>query len=386
MLIMTAAGLGLAACQSNTYQIKGTIEDATEGDTLFLTTDMQQGTPRDTILVKDGQFEISGETDSTFFCVIYSKAEEALNVPLFVEPGTIKVKMSKEPGGSRVGGTAINDEWQRMNDSTMVIGKEINNIAEKVYANQEADQEEQAKAMEQIDKLNKRFSGIVLNFTERNIKNELGYFLLTVYPEEIIPNKDRMRLINMLPADVRKREAIKQMEQLISNSEKTSEGATLPDFTMQSLTGTPISIMSEVSKNKITILDFWASWCGPCRQMMPQMLELYKNYKDKGLGIVGISLDEEAGAWQQASDDLGIPWPQMSDLKGWECEAAKMFNITSIPHTIIVDQSGRILRRDLRGRTAEIKSPRFIFNTKIQRYRGIYEPLRTSFFNFSFLA
>ena len=67
-----------------------------------------------------------------------------------------------------------------MNDSTMVIGKEINNIAEKVYANQEADQEEQAKAMEQIDKLNKRFSGIVLNFTERNIKNELGYFLLTV--------------------------------------------------------------------------------------------------------------------------------------------------------------------------------------------------------------
>ena len=349
MLIMTAAGLGLAACQSNTYQIKGTIEDATEGDTLFLTTDMQQGTPRDTILVKDGQFEISGETDSTFFCVIYSKAEEALNVPLFVEPGTIKVKMSKEPGGSRVGGTAINDEWQRMNDSTMVIGKEINNIAEKVYANQEAGQEEQAKAMEQIDKLNKRFSGIVLNFTERNIKNELGYFLLTVYPEEIIPNKDRMRLIGMLPADVRKREAIKQMEQLISNSEKTSEGATLPDFTMQSLTGTPISIMSEVSKNKITILDFWASWCGPCRQMMPQMLELYKNYKDKGLGIVGISLDEEAGVWQQASDDLGIPWPQMSDLKGWECEAAKMFNITSIPHTIIVDQSGRILRRDLRG-------------------------------------
>ena len=317
MLIMTAAGLGLAACQSNTYQIKGTIEDATEGDTLFLTTDMQQGTPRDTILVKDGQFEISGETDSTFFCVIYSKTEEALNVPLFVEPGTIKVKMSKEPGGSRVGGTAINDEWQRMNDSTMVIGKEINNIAEKVYANQEAGQEEQAKAMEQIDKLNKRFSGIVLNFTERNIKNELGYFLLTVYPEEIIPNKDRLRLIGMLPADVRKREAIKQMEQLISNSEKTSEGATLPDFTMQSLTGTPISIMSEVSK--------------------------------KGLGIVGISLDEEAGAWQQASDDLGIPWPQMSDLKGWECEAAKMFNITSIPHTIIVDQSGRILRRDLRG-------------------------------------
>ena len=353
ILIMTAAGLGLAACQSNTYQIKGTIENATDGDTLFLTTDLEQGTPRNTIVVKDGQFEISGETDSTFFCIIYSKDEKALNVPFFVEPGTIKVKMSKEPGGSRVGGTAINDQWQRMNDSTMVIGKEINNIAEKVFANQQASQEEQAKAMEQIERLNKRFSGVVLDFTERNIKNELGYFLLTVYPEEIIPNKDRLRLINMLPAHVRQRGVIKEMEQLVINSEKTGEGATLPDFTMQSLAGAPMSIMSEVGKNKITILDFWASWCGPCRQEMPLMLELYNKYKGKGLGIVGISLDKEVGAWQQATDELGIPWPQMSDLKGWECEAAKMFNITSIPHTIVVDQNGRILQRGLRGERLE---------------------------------
>lgn len=350
--ILTAAGIMLAACQSNTYHIKGIVKDVQE-DTLFLTTDLQQGTPRDTILVKDGQFELSGETDSTYFCMIYSKNEEALNIPLFIEPGTIKVLLSKTPGVSRVGGTAINDEWQRMSDSTMVIGKEINNIAEKVFTNEKATQEEQQKAMAQIEKLNQRHAKVVLDFTERNIKNELGYFLLTMFPEEVIPNKDRLRLIKMMPAELRQRSAIKEIEKQIGNASKTEEGAVIEDFTMPSIEGAPMSIMSEVGKNKITVLDFWASWCGPCRQETPLMVEIYKKYKDKGLGFVGISLDEDGDAWKQATDQLGIVWPQMSDLKGWENAAAQMFNITSIPHTIVVDQQGKILRRGLRGEQLE---------------------------------
>lgn len=350
---MTAAGVSLAACQSNTYHIKGTVEDATGKDTLFLTTNLQEGTPRDTIIAEDGKFELSGETDSTYFCVIYSKSDEALSIPIFIEPGTIKVQLSKTPGVSRVGGTAINDEWQRMTDSTMVIGKEINNLAEKMYANEQASQEEQQKVMDQIEKLNQRFSGVVLSFTERNIKNELGYFLLTFYPEEIISNQDRLRLIKQLPEKMRQREDIKHMEQLIDNSSKTEEGVEIQDFTMNSIKGAPMSIMSEVKKNRITVLDFWASWCGPCRQEMPLMIEIYKKYKDKGLGFVGISLDEDEEAWKQATEQLGVVWPQVSDLKGWENAAAQMFNITSIPHTIVLDQNGKILRRGLRGEQLE---------------------------------
>ena len=337
ILILTAAGIMLAACQSNTYHIKGTVKDV----------------PRENILVKDGQFELSGETDSTYFCMIYSKNEEALNIPLFIEPGTTKVLLSKTPGEGRVGGTPINDEFQRMTDSTMVIGKEINNIAEKVFANEKATQEEQQQAWAQIEKLNQRHAKVVLDFTERNIKNELGYFLLTMYPEEVIPNTDRLRLIKMMPAELRQRDAIKTIEQQIGNASKTEEGAVIENFTMPSIEGVPMSIMSEVGKNKITVLDFWASWCGPCRQETPLMVEIYKKYKDKGLGLVGISLDEDGDAWKQATDQLGIVWPQMSDLKGWENAAAQMFNITSIPHTIVVDQQGKILRRGLRGEQLE---------------------------------
>ena len=345
-IIMTAAGILLAACQSNTYRIKGTVEGADNIDTLYLTTDFQTGNPNATLLVKGGKFELEGEADSTYFCLIYSK-DQTMSVPLFIEPGTIKVKLAGA-SDSRVGGTAINDEWQRMNDSIMLVGKEINSIAEKIYANENATEEEQQKTIEQIDRLNQRFGEIVQRFTERNIKNELGYFLLTSYPEDIIPNKERMRLIKMMPEKMRQRSVIQQMVQLIDNATKTEEGAMMEDFMMPSIEGAPMSIMSEVKKNRLTVIDFWASWCAPCREETPFMVGLYNRYKDKGLGIIGISLDEDADAWKQATDQMGIVWPQMSDLKGWESQAAQMFNITAIPHTIVVDQNGKILRRGLR--------------------------------------
>ena len=83
------------------------------------------------------------------------------------------------------------------------------------------------------------------------------------------------------------------------------------------------------------------------------MVELYGKYKNKGLGIIGISLDEDSDAWKAATQQLNIPWPQMSDLKGWENEIAQHFQVTSIPHTIVVDQNGKILRRGLRGEKLE---------------------------------
>ena len=352
ILITAAAGFMLAACQSNTYHISGNIDGAANGDTLFMTIDMMQGIPSDTMIVKDGRFELSGETDSVCFCMIYGANHDEFNVSFFLEPGNIQVKLTKDPGTSRVGGTMVNDEWQRMNDSVMIVGKEINRIAERIYGS-EASQEEQANAMAQIDRLNARFSNIVIAFAERNIHNELGYFLLTFYPEEIIPNKERYRLIQLLPENMRQRDAIKQMQELIGNAIKTEEGATIDDITMPSIGGSPLSLLSEVKKNRITILDFWASWCGPCRQDMPFMIDFYKRYKDKGLGIVGISLDEDADAWKQATEQLSIPWTQMSDLKGWDNIAARAFNISSIPHTIVLDQQGKILRRGLRGQILE---------------------------------
>ena len=342
----------LASCQSNSYKIKGSVEGLPDGDTLFVTSDLITGVPSDTLVIKDGKFELQGEVDSTALCMVYSASMNEINAAFFMEPGTIKIHLTEEPGASRVSGTHCNDQWQTLNDSVMSIGKEINRIAEHIYSNN-LPEEEQQKGMEQIDRLNQRFSDLVVKTVEKNIDNEFGYFLLTYYPEELIDNENRARLVKELPTEMRQRPAIKQFEQELAKAAKTAEGSVIQDFTQKALDGTEISLMAEVKKHKITVIDFWASWCGPCRQEMPFMIQMYDKYQSKGLGILGISLDENSDAWIKGTEALGFTWPQMSDLKGWENEIAQYFQVTSIPHTIIVDQSGKILRRGLRGELLE---------------------------------
>lgn len=351
-ILFSAAVLALTACHSNTYKISGAVEGLNDGDTLFITNDLQTGIPTDTLIVKDGKFELSGETDSTYLCMVYSEKRNELNAPFFIEPGNISIKLVETPGASRVGGTKCNEQWQELNDSVMTIGKEINRIAEHIYGNT-VDEMEQQKGMDQIEKLNQRFSAIVVKTTEKNIKNEFGYFLLTYYPEELIDNQTRMKLIDKLPDEKQKRPAIQKMLANLKQAAESAEGMTIKDFTQPGLDGTPVSLLGEVSKSKITVIDFWASWCGPCRQEMPFMVELYDKYKDKGLNIIGISLDEDSDAWKAATQQLNIPWVQMSDLKGWENVIAKHFCVNSIPHTIVVDQQGKILKRGLRSEKLE---------------------------------
>lgn len=347
-LLWVATGCMLAACQSSSYKICGTAEGQEDGDTLFLTTDLTNGIPCDTTIVSDGKFTFEGKADSLTLAMVYSARRNEINANFFLEPGEIDVNISEQPGASRVGGTECNDKWQELVDSVMAIGKRINLIAEHIYGNT-VSEEEQAKGMEQIEKLNQHFADVLKEKARKNIKNEFGYFLLTYYPEEVLDNQTRLELIGQLPDNMRNRDAVKQLEEYIKKKSMTAEGTTLPDFSQPAPDGTVISIKEEIGKHKITIIDFWASWCGPCRHDMPGVVELYKEFKDKGLGIVGVSLDNDANAWKKAIDQLKMTWPQMSDLRGWDNAAAQMLSITSIPHTVIVDSKGVILTRGLRG-------------------------------------
>lgn len=121
------------------------------------------------------------------------------------------------------------------------------------------------------------------------------------------------------------------------------------DMQLTNMSRDRVSLAAEIGKNKITVIDFWASWCGPCRQEMPQVVKIYESHKHQGLGIIGLSLDEDYDAWAKAVKDMNMTWPQFSDLRGWDDNAAQRFGVTAIPHTIVVDQQGNILARGLRG-------------------------------------
>ena len=120
-------------------------------------------------------------------------------------------------------------------------------------------------------------------------------------------------------------------------------------FTMADMDGNQMSVTDEFAKHKLTVIDFWASWCGPCRQEMPSLVKTYNDYKDKGLGIVGVSLDEDKEQWSSAVSAMGMTWTQLSDLQGWHNAAAQMYGIQAIPFTIVVDNKGKVLTAGLRG-------------------------------------
>lgn len=120
-------------------------------------------------------------------------------------------------------------------------------------------------------------------------------------------------------------------------------------FNMPDIDGNDVSVADEFAKHKITVIDFWASWCGPCRQEMPNLVKTYNEYKDKGLGIVGVSLDEHKEQWTDAVSAMDMAWTQLSDLQGWNNSAAKKYGIQAIPFTIIVDNTGKVIAAGLRG-------------------------------------
>ena len=113
--------------------------------------------------------------------------------------------------------------------------------------------------------------------------------------------------------------------------------------------GQTVWVGDYVGQNKLVLIDFWASWCGPCIRELPNVVKAYERFHDKGLEIVGVSLDKDKASWLAAIEQTGQKWPQMSDLKGWDCEGAALYGIQSIPANVLINEQGEIVARDLRG-------------------------------------
>ena len=124
---------------------------------------------------------------------------------------------------------------------------------------------------------------------------------------------------------------------------------TFVDIALPGPQGQTVRVRDYVGQNKLVLIDFWASWCGPCIRELPHVVKAYDLYHDKGLEIVGVSLDKDKASWLAAIEQTGQKWPQMSDLKGWDCQGAQFYNIQSIPANVLIDEHGKIIARDLRG-------------------------------------
>ncbi|WP_373726416.1 redoxin domain-containing protein [Bacteroides heparinolyticus] len=357
--LFIAASMGALMCmtactQKNGYTITGTGERLHDGDSIFLNEIVENDFKRiDSTVVKDGKFEFTGNADSIEGMRFITDGKEGgVLAQIFIENGKIEVKLEKED--FRVSGTKANDALQAFSDMQKVETEKMMALYKKMDADTTLTEEETAKITDELKAIDSVMNVKVLEAVEANIDNAFGIQLL----ESVSFAYDAEKLLPILekvPEKYSKKESIVRIKEDLNKKMQLAVGKNMPDITMNTPEGTPLSLGEVVAKNKYTLVDFWASWCGPCRQEMPHVVKAYAAYRAKGFEVLGVSLDENAEDWKKAIKDLGMAWPQMSDLKGWKSAASEVYAIRSIPSTFLVDQNGVIVARDLRGDALEKK-------------------------------
>ncbi|MCD8184677.1 MAG: AhpC/TSA family protein [Bacteroides sp.] len=348
---LLAAAAVFAACTGGNkgYTVTGTVEGAADGDTVYLETiEGRQFVKLDTAVITNGTFTFKGQQDTVASRYISCKLEgkDGMAIDFFLENGKINVNLSNGENDSAMG-TPNNDIYQEIRVQLNGLDGQMMAIYNTMSDTTLTDDQRQAKGQE-IDALENKKMEAVKASIDKNITNAVGVQLLkqNFYYMDV---KELDPLMSQIPAAYDNDDIIIRIKNNVEKMKATAVGQKFTDFEMQTPEGKDVKLSDYAGKGKVVLVDFWASWCGPCRREMPNLVEAYAKYKNKGFEIVGVSLDQNGEAWKEGIKKLNITWPQMSDLKYWNNEGARLYAVSSIPHTVLIDADGTILARGLHG-------------------------------------
>ena len=297
--LFAAGTMAMAACTSEpSYKISGTIEGATDGEYVYL----QEAKGRelvklDSAVVTAGAFTFEGRQDVAVNRLITYNAEGKRKMAdFFLENGNITIALGEE---NSVSGTANNDIYQTYKKEVGVLNKEMRALYQK-SKEEGLTEEQKAEIEKQYEELSNKMDALNFNTIDANITNAVGIHLWPAnsYSMEL----DQLKgLAAKVPAEFQSNERIANLLKRIEILEKTAVGQKFTDFSLPDPEGNIIKLSDVIAKNKYTLIDFWASWCGPCRAEMPNVVAAYKEYNKKGFGIVGVSLDSDAPSGKMPS-------------------------------------------------------------------------------------
>ena len=348
-LLAAAIACGfMASCGHKAgYVVTGKVEGLAEGDSVFLCESAgRQLINLDSTVIKNNAFEFKGTQDSTVNRVLTVLTKEGPRyIRFYLENGDIKINVNEETDS--ISGTPNNNAYQAFENQTAPLQQQMNEIR-MAFRNPAMTEKESEDLMTKYEELNEQMKAIVKNAIEVNIHNIVGVDIFKSFVYDLTLT-EKENILSQIPSNFDTDPGIERISQQVKSEKATSPGNKFTNLTMDDPEGKEVSLSDYCGKGKLVLIDFWASWCGPCRKEMPELVELYKKYKNKNFEIIGVSFDNSADAWKNAIKQMDMTWPQMSDLKGWQSEGASIYGISSIPSTILVGGDGVILERNLRG-------------------------------------
>lgn len=352
--------LTLWSCSSKKdgYIIEGSIGgENTEGTELTLRKygDNNQLITVDSAKVNQGKFVFEGPSAESpeLHYIFFGQGQE--NIPIIVENGDIEISAQRDSiGFARIGGTLQNELFYDFLKGSRVLSRKASSMNQDMRrAQANRDTVTMNSLREEYFELMEEAKGYELDYVKNNpnaVVSALIIYRILTTKAKTVP--EVQELYEGLSPEIKSSSTGVKIKETLDRESSTSIGSKAPNFSAPSPEGKELALNDVLGK--VTIVDFWAAWCRPCRAENPNVVKVYNKYKDKGLSILGVSLDRNEKDWKKAIEDDGLIWHHVSNVQYFD-EIAKLYNVDAIPATFILDENGIIVAKDLRGASLDQK-------------------------------
>lgn len=369
--LLLCSVLALSSCtneNNDSFTLKGEIGDWSSPATLYFSYWNDGNEVTDTTQLENGAFSFTGhigEPAAARLILDYTgegmgQAAQAGHILyLYLENGVVELQSADSLQHSTFVKSPINDAHQ---EYLRYIGGQIQDLAARMNAKVMQASPDQLNDSVFMDGLNREYRQLLDERTQKQqqyVREHPDSYFSVVAISEAVSSDFDVDVIEPLFLSIngkhRETYSGKAFAQRIEAAKMIGIGKKAPDFTQNDPEGNPVSLSDFAGK--YVLLDFWASWCGPCRQENPNLVKAYAAYKDKGFEILGVSLDNNDGkeAWINAIEKDGLTWTQVSDLNAWNNEVARFYGVRAVPQSYLIDPQGVIIAQNLRGEALEAK-------------------------------